>query len=71
MALPLVYVRGLVETLFLVAIRNIQWDVDKTLLGSGCGIVSESKIEREWNELTLKRKAVKELLHLSERDLLG
>ena len=46
----------------LVAIRNIQWQDSEVRLGSGCGIVPESEIEREWQELRLKRDSVKRML---------
>lgn len=42
----------------LVAIRNLQWDGDKALIGSGCGVVEGSVAEREWQELALKRNAI-------------
>jgi menaquinone-specific isochorismate synthase len=51
-----------------VAIRNIQWSSAETgersevLLGSGCGVVPASEIEREWQELQLKRDSVKRML---------
>ena len=47
-----------------VAIRNIQWAGDEVRLGSGCGVVPESQVEREWQELALKRSSVKRLLGL-------
>ena len=34
-----------------VAIRNIQFIKGKAYLGSGCGLVKESVMEREWDEL--------------------
>jgi menaquinone-specific isochorismate synthase len=46
----------------LVAIRNIQWNRQEVLLGSGCGIVDGSRVEREWDELRLKRLSVKAML---------
>lgn len=46
------------ENWALVAIRNIQWNSDDLRLGSGCGIVSQSVLEREWQELSLKRQSV-------------
>jgi menaquinone-specific isochorismate synthase len=47
-----------------VAIRNIQWHDGTIRLGSGCGIVPASDIEREWRELKLKRESVKKMLGL-------
>ena len=49
----------------LVAIRNVQWhdnDERDWKLGSGCGIVSESEPENEWQELKAKRESVRRLL---------
>jgi menaquinone-specific isochorismate synthase len=48
----------------LVAIRNVQWDGATVLLGAGAGLIAESKFEREWEELRLKRAAVKDMLGL-------
>lgn len=45
----------------LVAIRNIQWDKKQWIIGSGCGYVPDSQIEKEWKELELKRASVKAL----------
>ena len=42
--------------LCLVAIRNVQWNSDRTILGSGCGLVEESTLEKEWHELKAKRE---------------
>jgi menaquinone-specific isochorismate synthase len=42
----------------IVAIRNIQWQGCELMVGSGCGVVSESKFENEWQELKLKRESV-------------
>ncbi len=49
----------------LVAIRNVQWTNGLApTLGSGCGFVRESILEREWAELKLKRDSVKKVLNL-------
>ena len=42
----------------LVAIRNLQWQGNEALIGSGCGVVEGSVAEREWQELALKRMAI-------------
>lgn len=47
-----------------VAIRNIQWQGHEVRLGSGCGVVGESHLSREWQELALKRESVKGMLGL-------
>lgn len=47
-----------------VAIRGIQWDREHALLGAGCGVVSDSKQDKEWREILLKLKAIKKMLAL-------
>lgn len=47
-----------------VAIRNVQWADRQMTLGAGAGLIAESRLESEWNELQLKRAAVKSLLGL-------
>lgn len=46
----------------LVAIRNMQWNQERLLIGSGCGVVRDSNLEREWLELFYKRESVKKIL---------
>ena len=41
-----------------VAIRNVQWFGGKIYLGSGCGVVEQSQLHDEWEELFIKRKSV-------------
>lgn len=48
----------------LVAIRNLQWDEKEKRIGSGCGLVRESQMGREWEELFQKRQAVSQILGL-------
>lgn len=48
----------------LVAIRNLQWNGNKVILGAGSGIVRESEFDREWDEQRAKRESVKKLLGL-------
>lgn len=50
------------RTTAIVAIRQIQWDEWGMRIGSGCGIVQESLLEKEWFELKQKRTSVKKLL---------
>jgi len=45
-----------------VAIRNVSWSGSDMFLPSGCGIIRESRFDREWRELALKRNSVKALL---------
>jgi menaquinone-specific isochorismate synthase len=45
-----------------VAIRNVSWSGAEMRLPAGCGIIRESRFDREWRELALKRNSVKALL---------
>jgi menaquinone-specific isochorismate synthase len=45
----------------LVAIRNVQWQADQVRVGSGAGLLPESRIDREFEELRAKREQVKAL----------
>jgi len=45
----------------LVAIRNLQWDGERVRVGSGAGLIAESRVERELEELREKREQVKAL----------
>jgi menaquinone-specific isochorismate synthase len=53
------------SSLALVAIRNVQWSADQVRVGSGAGMLPESDLEREFDELRQKREQVKSLLGLS------
>jgi menaquinone-specific isochorismate synthase len=46
------------KAFFLVAIRNILITENETLLSTGCGIIKESRREKEWAEILLKKNAV-------------
>ena len=48
----------------LVAIRNLQWTGDRARLLAGCGIVPDSRVEREWRELNAKLDSVQGALGL-------
>lgn len=48
-----------------VLIRGIFWNGHDAFLPSGCGIVRESILQREWDELALKRNWVKEVFSLT------
>lgn len=50
------------EAVAIVAIRQIQWDEWGIRIGSGCGVVMGSQLDREWKELVQKRSSVKKLL---------
>jgi menaquinone-specific isochorismate synthase len=53
------------RALALVAIRNVQWHGDQARIGSGAGLLPESRLEREFDELRVKRDQVKALLGLN------
>jgi menaquinone-specific isochorismate synthase len=55
------------RALALVAIRNVQWHGDHVRVGSGAGLLPESRLEREFEELRVKRQQVKGLFGLEER----
>lgn len=53
-----------------VAIRQLRWtftenDKIRVVVGSGCGVVESSNVDREWDELEAKRKAVMRLFRLT------
>ncbi len=50
------------QAISLVAIRNLQWVENMCILASGCGIVQESQIDKEWQELQLKKNSILEYL---------
>lgn len=47
--------------LALVGIRNIEWNGDEIRIGSGAGVIAESRVELEFEELRQKREQVKAL----------
>lgn len=49
------------SALALVAIRNVQWTAEQVRVGSGAGMLIESQLEREFDELRQKRDQVKAL----------
>ena len=52
------------SALALVAIRNVQWHGDQVRIGSGAGMLLESRLEREFEELRQKRDQVKSLFRI-------
>ncbi|MEO5970496.1 MAG: chorismate-binding protein [Bdellovibrionia bacterium] len=50
---------GTGESLCVVAIRNIQWQGAKYMIGAGCGVVPASQLEKECDELRAKIRSVK------------
>lgn len=53
------------SALALVAIRNVMWSADHVRVGSGAGLLAESQLEREFEELRQKREQVKALLGIT------
>ena len=49
----------------LVSIRGFFWQDNTLYLPAGCGIISESKLTQEWNELQLKRQSVRKNISLA------
>lgn len=45
-----------------VAIRNMQWDIHGARIGAGCGVVQESQLDNEWNEIGAKIDSIKRIL---------
>ena len=52
------------SALALVAIRNVQWHGETVRIGSGAGMLPQSRIEREFEELRQKRDQVKALFQI-------
>ena len=52
------------SALAVVAIRNVQWHGEKVRIGSGAGMLPESVMAREFEELRQKRDQVKALFHI-------
>jgi menaquinone-specific isochorismate synthase len=50
--------------LSVVAIRQVSWDENFYYIGNGCGIVAESNLEDEWQELKMKRESVRKMFRL-------
>ena len=58
---PFGFFNGKKQSFCIVGIRGIQWSLGKTYIGSGCGVISESILQKEWRELFLKREQIKNL----------
>lgn len=52
------------SSLALVAIRNVHWHGDVVRVGSGAGMLPQSRMEREFEELRQKRDQVKALFQI-------
>ena len=53
------------SALALVGIRNVQWTADRVRVGSGAGLLRESRVDHEFEELFDKREQVKALFGLN------
>lgn len=58
---PILFQIGDDHWVCLVAIRNLQWLDKNWQIGSGCGLVRQSELEKEWEELHYKRESVKKI----------
>jgi menaquinone-specific isochorismate synthase len=47
-----------------VGIRNAQWNENQVSIFAGGGVVSQSELDKEWNEILLKLRTVKKMLAL-------
>jgi menaquinone-specific isochorismate synthase len=47
-----------------VGIRNVQWDSVRMRIGAGCGVVRQSLFDKEWQEIQLKIKTIRDQFHL-------
>lgn len=52
------------EAVCYVAIRNIMWNRHQATIAAGCGIVSESSPEKEWEEILLKIDSIHRFMQL-------
>lgn len=52
------------SALALVAIRNVQWHGETVRVGSGAGVLPESRLDREFEEMRQKRDQVKSLFQI-------
>lgn len=60
---PVGYLHGDIAACY-VAIRNIQWKGNEVTIGAGCGVIAQSQCEREYAEIDLKKRFIKEMLGL-------
>lgn len=61
---PLTFSLSHTEVISIVAIRCLQWSPLGSQIGTGCGIIESSDLQREWSELALKRQSVMKILGL-------
>lgn len=53
------------RVLSILAIRGLQWKDRELAIGSGGGLVKDSQLSNEWDELTNKRESVKKIFGLT------
>ena len=51
----------------LVALRGVEWDSQGLRLGTGCGLVENSILQKEWRELILKRNQIKQFFQMTPK----
>lgn len=61
---PFGFFNGKNKGFCLLALRGIEWGSKGFQLGSGCGLVKSSILQKEWRELTLKRNQIKRFFGL-------
>lgn len=47
-----------------VAIRNISWEKDEAIVAAGCGIIPQSIMDNEWQEILLKTNSIHKMIQL-------
>lgn len=63
---PICFQLGAEESIGLVAIRGLEWKngPGTVTLRAGCGLVEQSELESEWNELNQKLESIRKLLKI-------
>lgn len=61
---PFGFFNGRDEGFCLMALRGVEWDSKSFRVGSGCGLVKLSILQKEWRELSLKRNQIKKFFDL-------
>ena len=56
---PFAFFENQKSSFCLVALRAIEWNERESRIFSGAGLIKESKLQKEWQELYLKRQQVK------------
>lgn len=61
---PIVFSISHTESIAIVSIRCLQWNAQGSKVGAGCGLVQESDLFKEWQEIATKRESVFRVLGL-------